>query len=294
MTKVAQNYDKILIRLIGSVLLSFALGLPILVVIQSFVSLSVLDRAIASQIQFYLLPGLIFTFWHLKGSWIGWYGLKEITTLSNYLVLAALLIAAYPIVQFLWRAVLLMELPDWIIADHVEKQNLTLEVLTLLAPTGWIGIIAVLGLLPAICEEWIYRGIILKSLYHPLRSDWVAIGLSALVFAAMHGDWIGFLPRVYLGIILGISYHVGKNIGVPIVLHALYNIGSIFLYNVPIKEISKIDPTVPVILPGWLLLCSVVVSIFCFVLLERKMRRPALLIQNEMDTSSDSDSREQR
>ena len=68
---------------------------------------------------------------------------------------------------------------------------------------GWYILnLFVLALLPAICEELIFRGVVLKGLRRNF-SDITAVLLSALMFCLMHGNLQQFAYTFLLGVVLG-------------------------------------------------------------------------------------------
>jgi len=124
--------------------------------------------------------------------------------------------------------------------------------------------VVVVAILPAICEEFFFRGVILRGLLSSIGNKTIAICSSALFFSMLHMDVNGFLPRIVLGIILGILYVQSKGIFQPIMAHAFNNglvIISCALSAEPIEKILSAEPTNPgplnpilsVILIIWLL-----------------------------------------
>jgi hypothetical protein len=77
-----------------------------------------------------------------------------------------------------------------------------------------------------IFEELIFRGFMLPSLtrYLPV---WGAIATSSLIFAIAHLSLSEVLPLTTLGIILGIVYTRSRNLFSSIVLHSLWNSGTL-------------------------------------------------------------------
>ncbi len=75
-------------------------------------------------------------------------------------------------------------------------------------------------------EELMFRGFLLPSLtrYLPL---WGAIILSALIFAIAHLSLSEVLPLATLGVILGIVYTRSRNLLAPMLLHSLWNSGTL-------------------------------------------------------------------
>ena len=81
--------------------------------------------------------------------------------------------------------------------------------------------IITVAIVPAICEELLFRGMVLNGLRS--KGKWVAILISALVFALMHSN-IEQLPYTFmLGVVLGyIAYETGSIIP-SIVMHTFNN-----------------------------------------------------------------------
>ncbi|MBR8829655.1 MAG: hypothetical protein N5P05_001395 [Chroococcopsis gigantea SAG 12.99] len=77
-----------------------------------------------------------------------------------------------------------------------------------------------------IFEEWMFRGFLLPSLtrYLPV---WGAIGCSSLIFALAHQNLSEVLPLTTLGIVLGIVYTRSKNLLASMLLHSLWNTGTL-------------------------------------------------------------------
>ncbi len=77
-----------------------------------------------------------------------------------------------------------------------------------------------------IFEEIIFRGFLLPSLtkYFPV---WVAIVFSSLLFSIAHLSLSEVLPLTVLGLVLGIVYTRSRNLLASIVVHSLWNSGTL-------------------------------------------------------------------
>lgn len=75
---------------------------------------------------------------------------------------------------------------------------------------------------PAICEEMLFRGFFVSSLY-PLKSKTAIIIICAAVFGVFHTDLIRFLPTATLGAVLTIVMLKTKNFFYPVLFHFLNN-----------------------------------------------------------------------
>lgn len=82
----------------------------------------------------------------------------------------------------------------------------------------------VFGLLPAVGEELIFRGLLIKKLREASdgRTNF-AVVVSSLLFAAIHMQPWNLLPMIILGLTLGYVYVFTKDIRYGIILHFLNN-----------------------------------------------------------------------
>jgi membrane protease YdiL (CAAX protease family) len=103
---------------------------------------------------------------------------------------------------------------------------------------GFLVFAGLAALLAPIFEEIIFRGFLFNSLRRIFReglgvrltggstrvADYLAVAVSALVFAAAHMDLTSFAPLFILGIILAELYRRSGTLACPILLHALNNV----------------------------------------------------------------------
>jgi TPR repeat protein/membrane protease YdiL (CAAX protease family) len=76
-------------------------------------------------------------------------------------------------------------------------------------------------ILPAL-EEIVFRGIVYQSLRTKLK-PWLAVPLSALIFAAVHMDLFAMAPIFVTGCVLALAFEKTKNLWVPVAAHCLNN-----------------------------------------------------------------------
>jgi membrane protease YdiL (CAAX protease family) len=91
------------------------------------------------------------------------------------------------------------------------------------SPVDLIINIFIMALLPAIAEELFFRGALQRVLLRMTKIPVIAILISSLVFAFLHGTIFKVLPIFVLGVLLGTLYHVTRNLWYNIVLHFLNN-----------------------------------------------------------------------
>ena len=81
----------------------------------------------------------------------------------------------------------------------------------------------IMALLPAVSEELFFRGAFQKVFLRLTNIPWLAILISASIFALLHGTLLKLVPIFTLGLLLGIVYHITRNIWYTITIHFINN-----------------------------------------------------------------------
>lgn len=88
---------------------------------------------------------------------------------------------------------------------------------------GFITNIFLIAFLPAICEEFLFRGTFMRFLIFCFNRKHMAVLISAFVFSMMHGEFYGFIPRFVMGIFLGYITVFANSIWPAVATHFLNN-----------------------------------------------------------------------
>jgi membrane protease YdiL (CAAX protease family) len=83
------------------------------------------------------------------------------------------------------------------------------------------------ALVPAICEEFVFRGVVFNE--YREKGLLCAVVMSSLMFAMSHFDLIQFLPYFISSLLLCFAYTVTKSLVAPMVLHFFANLFSVFV-----------------------------------------------------------------
>lgn len=141
-----------------------------------------------------------------------------------------------------------MSLPGWLggTGEAIKLQDEEIVELTNRFLSSDSGIemflnILVVGVLPAIGEEFFFRGFLQRVSQRWGLSTISAILIVALLFSLVHLQFSGFLPRFFLGLLLGYLFYLTKSIWIPVFLHLIHNVSIVALAAKsldPQKEIS--------------------------------------------------------
>lgn len=108
-----------------------------------------------------------------------------------------------------------------------------------------------LALLPAIAEEVFFRGVLQRILTAWVKNGWVATVIAAIIFSAIHMQFLGFMPRLLLGFLMGVIYLVTGNLWLAIGGHFLNNglqVVLVYLYQAKLISYDAMkDEHVPAI-----------------------------------------------
>ncbi len=121
---------------------------------------------------------------------------------------------------------------------------------------GWDYLITliVMAIAPAFFEEILFRGAFQQLITKWTNNLWVGVIMTSILFSVFHFSFFGFLPRVALGIILGLVFAYSKNLWLCILLHFLNNalvVTQLFWVSRQGKSIEKaMDESMPIWMGG--------------------------------------------
>jgi membrane protease YdiL (CAAX protease family) len=101
--------------------------------------------------------------------------------------------------------------------------------------------IIVIGLLTAIAEEFMFRGIIQSIFVRWTNNSHAAVWITAALFSAFHMDFYGFLPRLLLGVLFGYFVVWSGSIWPAIWAHFINNTTDVVITYLAKNKIVAID-----------------------------------------------------
>ena len=181
-----------------------------------------------------------------------------------YLLAIALLLLAFPMEGWLGQLNKGIPLPGWMIRMEEDASKQIDIFLRVDSPVDVYINLFIIALLPAICEEACFRGALQRILIDVFKSPWKGIVATAIFFSAFHMQFQGFLPRMFLGILLGAIYWYSGSLWVSILAHFFYNGIQVLAVSFYPKTIHE-SPSIPV----YLALISLVIVVGLLLLMRR-------------------------
>lgn len=100
----------------------------------------------------------------------------------------------------------------------------------------------IMAVLPAICEETLFRGVLQPVFIKGFKNVHIGIWLSAFCFAFFHLEFYTFLSILALGAVLGYFKQWSGSLWVSVIMHLINNgmiIIAVYFFDVSLTEVNK-------------------------------------------------------
>jgi membrane protease YdiL (CAAX protease family) len=185
-------------------------------------------QAIYSTGMFIIPPFIIAWFLHNKVS--AYLFLNKKAPFSQYLFATLTIIVALPAINLLADINSHLQLPEflsgveeWMKHSEDQAEMITKKFLVMDTPFDLIINLILIAVIPALGEELLFRGVIQRIFSNMTKNVHWGIVITAFLFAALHMQFFGLLPRMAMGILFGYLLVWTKSLWVPILAHLINN-----------------------------------------------------------------------
>ena len=197
-----------------------------------------------SQLGMFILPALFYGFF-VSTKPTGYLKISKVPSAVSLLIVTFAVYAILPFINYLQDINQGLHISTgidyWIRTKESQAQKLT-EAFLKTESFGRLSInLVVMALMPAIGEELIFRGIVQRLFVKMTRNVHVGIFITAFIFSAIHIQFLGFLPRFALGIMLGYAFVISGSLWTPIWLHFVNNASSVVIYYLHFNGYIKVS-----------------------------------------------------
>jgi len=169
-------------------------------------------------------PGAYLGFRHQPNAWA-------------LLTVVVLIFASLPLINFLAQVNQSIELPDqlgtleqWLMSREENARQMTDQFLMAHTP-GQLAInLLMVAVLPSLGEELLFRGVIQRIFSEWTRSVHWGIVIAAFLFSALHVQFYGLIPRMFLGVLFGYLLVWSGSMWLPMLAHFVNNASAVVYY----------------------------------------------------------------
>ncbi|OQP67957.1 CPBP family intramembrane glutamic endopeptidase [Niastella populi] len=199
-----------------------------------------------SSVLLFILPVYLFARFTFSGNYGYHLGFKKAGKSNMYVLAIVGIFLALPFVFWLGDLNQHIPLPENLIKMEEESSHQMAAFLKLRGPLDIVINVFIIALLPAVCEELFFRSGLQRIIIQITRNPWAGIVLTSVLFSALHMQFMGFLPRMFLGIVLGAFYWFSGSIYTSMIAHFVNNAVQVIGASYAPKYIEK-NPETPVL-----------------------------------------------
>ena len=226
-----------------------------------------IGQGISSALMF-IVPPIVYYFITRKEKPMQALGFRKISPVWLVIVGIALMFISLPVTNQLttWNESMKLggvfsQLEKWMKTLEEAAQTATEKMLQADNIGGLLLNLLIIALIPAVGEELTFRGVLQQSLTRGMKNPHVAILLSAAIFSFIHFQFYGFLPRMFLGILLGYMFYITDSLWTSIAMHFVNNGTAVVLYYLNNKGVIDVDVDHFGAMDGWMVALSAVATL---------------------------------
>ena len=184
---------------------------------------------VISSIAVFLVPSLVFAYLSDRKP-MDYIGFKKPVPVVFWGLSLLLVFASLPMVGWLGHMNENLHLPASMASTEkalreaeAQASKMIEKFLLMKSPADLIKMIFIVAVVPAIAEELFFRGVLQRLMIQITRRPVTGIIITAIIFSAIHGQFLGFFPRMILGILLGALFWYSGSLWPGILAHFFFN-----------------------------------------------------------------------
>lgn len=201
-----------------------------------------------STIGSFLAPAIIFSRLKMK-DWKHYNWADQSFNVLFFILIPLLVISFYPLINVSFYINKYLGISNWFKDFQGDYKDIVTALTAGTTPQILIMNLLTVAIIPAICEEWLFRGT-LQRFFSQYLNIHVAVFLASVIFSLIHFEFSGFLPRIFLGMLLGYIFYYSGSLWASIFAHMLNNgaqVVAIYLSNKGLYSVNMDTPDYPTI-----------------------------------------------
>ncbi len=191
---------------------------------------------IISHLGMFIFPSFIMA-WLLARKTGTYLYMDRFPRAEVYLLSVFLIFAAVPFINYTIELNMQMKLPDflsqaeeWMRRSEENAERMTRVFLNVNTLSALLFNLFMIAVIPALGEEFMFRGVLLRIFGEWTRSGHLAVWITAIIFSAIHLQFFGFFPRLILGVLFGYMVLWSGSIWPAVVAHFINNAAAVTFY----------------------------------------------------------------
>lgn len=184
---------------------------------------------VVQSIGLFVVPSFVLAYL-FEGGVLAYLALDKKVGCHSIVIGLLAVLAAGPVVGFLGEWNESMQLPEflagfesWMRGMEDSAAELIERFIRVETVWGLLFNLFMIAVIPAVGEELLFRGVIQKIFTDMTRNYHWGIWISAFLFSALHMQFFGFLPRMFLGALFGYLLIYSGSMWLPILAHFVNN-----------------------------------------------------------------------
>jgi len=165
------------------------------------------------------------------------------------LLILLIMMLSNPIIEILSNINQKMKLPHflnpvqkWMVDSESSAEKITGVMLQMKNIWDLIFNVLLIGLLTAVVEEFMFRGVLQTIFVRWTKNVHAAIWITAILFSAFHMEFFGFLPRLMLGVLFGYFVAWSGSIWTSVWAHFINNGTAVVVTYLFQYKLIKMNP----------------------------------------------------
>lgn len=194
---------------------------------------------IVQTVALFLLPAIVLGF-VFSPTPFAYLGINKAAKGKTFLLTFLLALSISPVIGLLSDINKLIPMPQWALDTEIQAAKITSLFLSVKTVSGLLLNLFIVAVLPAVSEELLFRGLFQRIFTNWTKNAHIAIWISAALFSAIHFQFQGFIPRLFLGGLFGYLFLFSGSLWVPIFAHFVNNaMAVLFFYLYQIGAITQ-------------------------------------------------------
>lgn len=183
----------------------------------------------------FLVPALL-SAWLFSEESTTFLGIDTIPHRDLMLLVPVVFLCAVPFINWMMAINQGIRLPeslrsveDWMRATEEAAARLTELLVSGTSTADLVLNLLVIAVIPGIAEEFLFRGVLQRQFALLSGNRHAGIWLTAFLFSALHMQFLGFIPRFFLGALLGYLYSWSGSLWLSVFAHFCNNAFAVIL-----------------------------------------------------------------